>query len=131
MANGGFRWLSYVPPLNRQLRATLTAEAFSPSPIAPGYLKQLAANFAAPHTLTSFTSEGRDLDGTADLDPSTVNVPILIIHGDADHLVPLSVAEELHRRAEGSELQVIPQSGHMLPITHAVQVAEMIAAFAR
>jgi pimeloyl-ACP methyl ester carboxylesterase len=131
MVHGGFRWLSYVPPLNRRLRATLTAEAFSPAPIAPGYLQQLGANFAAPHTLTSFTSEGRDLDGAADLDPSSVDVPILIVQGEGDQLVPLSVAEELHRRAGGSQLQVIAKSGHMLPITHAAELAEMIAVFAR
>lgn len=130
MAGGGLRWLSYVPPLQRRVLVALTAEAFAPAPIAPGFLAQLAANFAQPHTLTTFTSEARDLDGTADLSPTAIKVPILIVQGDGDRLVPPSVAEELHRQAPGSELWVIPDGGHMLPIIHAAALADRIAAFA-
>lgn len=130
MAAGGLRWLAYVPPLGRRLQAMLTAEAFDPDPIAAGFLSQLAANFAQRHTLTTFTSEARDLDGTADLSPSTIKIPMLIIHGDSDQLVPLNVAEELHRQAAGSELWVVPRGSHMLLITHAAALADRIAAFA-
>ena len=42
----------------------MTGVAFSPEGITPGYLEQLAANFAAPHTLQTYRSEGGDLDGT-------------------------------------------------------------------
>jgi pimeloyl-ACP methyl ester carboxylesterase len=130
MMGGGFRWLARVPPLGRRVQAALAADAFDPDPIRPGFLTQLAANFAQPYTRTTFTSEGRDLDGTTDISPKAVKVPTLIIHGDGDRLVPLPIAEELHRLAENSELLVIPHASHMLPVTHAAVVADRIAAFA-
>jgi len=130
MAGPGLSWISRVPPLDRRLRAALTAVAFDPDPIADGYLNQLAANFGRPHTLTTFRSEGRDLGGAADLDPHPIDLPMLIVQGDHDRLVPPSVGEELHRRARHSELWVVSGGSHMLPITHAAVLAEKITAFA-
>lgn len=131
MAAVGLPWVSYVPPLGKRLRAVLTAEAFAPGPIADGYMDLLDANFARPHTLWTFRHEGRDLGGDADLDPQQIALPILIIQGDGDRLVPPYVAEELHRRAPGSELWMIDGGSHMLLVTHAEALAERIATFAR
>ena len=130
MAGPGLSWLARVPPLSRRLRAALTAAAFAPDPIAAGYLTQLDANFGRPHTLDTFRSEGRDLGGEVDLDPSPIELPMLIVQGDQDRLVPLRVGEELHRRARHAELWVVPRGSHMLPITHAAALAERISAFA-
>lgn len=130
MVTFGLPWLARVPPLDRRVRAALTAAAFAPEPIADGYLALADANFARPHTLETFTSEGRDLGGEADLDPGAIDLPILIVHGEGDRLVPLAVAEGLHRRAPRSELWVVPAGGHALPITHARELAERIVAFA-
>jgi pimeloyl-ACP methyl ester carboxylesterase len=132
MAGPGFAWLGLVPPLSKRVRSVLTAEAFDPDQVSPHYLSQLNANFARPYTLWTFRHEGRDLDGkTADLDPKNVELPMLIVQGDGDRLVPSLVAEELHRRAPGSQLWMIEGAGHMLPITHPETLAERIAAFAR
>ncbi len=124
-------WLSRVPPLSKRLRAMVTARAFHPGPISDGYLALLDANFARPYTAWTFRYEGRDLGGKANLDPKQIELPILIIQGDGDRLVPPSVAEELHRRAPGSELWMIEGGSHMLQITHAEALADRIAAFAR
>ncbi len=102
--------------------------AFPPSPDA--YRVQLDANFARPHTRTSFRSEGRDLGYGADLDPAVLERPILVIQGDDDKLVPLFVAEELHARASGSQLLRVENAGHMLPITHPDWLADAIHTFA-
>jgi len=120
-----------VPPLSKRLRVALTEDAFHPQPITKGYLDQLAANFARPHTLYTFRHEGRDIGVKANLDPSAIAVPMLIIQGNEDRLVPALVAEELHRRNGGSELWMIDHAGHMLPVTHASELADRIAAFAR
>jgi pimeloyl-ACP methyl ester carboxylesterase len=127
----GLTWVSHVPPLAQRLRLALVATAFAPGPVTPGYPEVLDANFAGPHTRDTFRSEGRDLDGRADLDPGPVDLPMLIIHGDGDLLVPLSVGEELHRRARRSTLWVVPRGSHMLPITHAAALAERMAGFTR
>jgi pimeloyl-ACP methyl ester carboxylesterase len=49
--------------------------------------------------------------GTPD-DLSTFTQPTLIANGDNDRMVPSTLSEDLHRRIEGSELIIYPDSGH-------------------
>jgi 3-oxoadipate enol-lactonase len=42
-----------------------------------------------------------------------LNVPLLIVHGDSDELIPLVRAQEDSKEAKFSNLVVIPKSGHM------------------
>lgn len=131
MMGPGLAWLGRVPPLSKLVRTQLTEDAFHPQPITKGYLEQLAANFARPNTLYTFRHEGRDIGVNVNLDPSAISVPILIIQGHEDLLVPALVADELHRRNGGSELWMIDNAGHMLPVTHPAELADRIAAFVR
>jgi pimeloyl-ACP methyl ester carboxylesterase len=43
-----------------------------------------------------------------------IDVPTLLLHGDADQRSPMKVAEDLHARIPGSALVVIPGVGHMV-----------------
>ncbi|HME72008.1 MAG TPA: alpha/beta hydrolase [Myxococcota bacterium] len=129
LAGPGLSWISSVPPLWRRFHTATSRVAFSPDPVPNWYLTQLEANFARPHTLDTFRSEGRDLGGEADLDPNPIEVPMLVIQGDEDRLIPRAIGEEIHTRAPQSTLQVIPHAGHMLPITHAALLADAIANF--
>jgi pimeloyl-ACP methyl ester carboxylesterase len=104
--------------------------AFAPEPVFEDAQVLMAANHARPHTLETLTSEGRDLGGEADLDPGAIEIPIFVVHGDGDRLVPLSEAEGLHRRSRRGELWVAPGAGHALPVTRAAELAERIVAFA-
>lgn len=49
--------------------------------------------------------------GTPD-DLSTITQPTLIANGDHDRMVPSVLSENLHRRINGSELIIYPDSGH-------------------
>jgi pimeloyl-ACP methyl ester carboxylesterase len=49
--------------------------------------------------------------GTPD-DLSRITQPTLIANGDNDRMVPSTLSEDLHRRIEGSELIIYPDSGH-------------------
>jgi pimeloyl-ACP methyl ester carboxylesterase len=49
--------------------------------------------------------------GTPD-DLSKITQPTLIANGDNDRMVPSILSEDLHRRIEGSELIIYPDSGH-------------------
>ncbi|MBV9454341.1 MAG: alpha/beta fold hydrolase [Rubrobacter sp.] len=42
-----------------------------------------------------------------------IKVPVLIIHGENDGLVPVAWAHRAHERIAGSELRVLPDCGHM------------------
>jgi non-heme chloroperoxidase len=125
-----YSWVSSVPPLSNRLSEFLQGNAFDPDPVPDWYALQTQANFGRPHTRDAFRSEGRDLGGQADLDPSAIDLPILIIHGSEDKLAPAFVAETNHLRAPHSQLRMIPRGGHMLPITHAPLVADAIRDFA-
>lgn len=123
-------WISVVPPLSDRFRHFYIGLAFEPEPVPPEFLTLAAANFGAPDTLATFRTEGRDLDGTADLDPSAIALPILVVQGDGDQLVPPEVGETLHRLAPRSELWLVPGGGHMLAVTRPDALAERIDAFA-
>jgi pimeloyl-ACP methyl ester carboxylesterase len=45
-------------------------------------------------------------------DLSKLTQPTLIANGDNDRMVPSTLSEDLHRRIEGSELIIYPDSGH-------------------
>src|SRR5437870_3153377 len=49
--------------------------------------------------------------GTPD-DLSKITQPTLVANGDNDRMVPSILSEDLHRRIEGSELIIYPDSGH-------------------
>jgi pimeloyl-ACP methyl ester carboxylesterase len=49
--------------------------------------------------------------GTPD-DLSRITQPTLVANGDNDRMVPSTLSEDLHRRIEGSELIIYPDSGH-------------------
>src|SRR6266511_2781681 len=49
--------------------------------------------------------------GTPD-DLSKLTQPTLIANGDNDRMVPSTLSEDLHRRIQGSELIIYPDSGH-------------------
>jgi pimeloyl-ACP methyl ester carboxylesterase len=47
-----------------------------------------------------------------------ITVPTMVIHGDADAAIPLSLAEVLARGIPGAELVVVPGAGHAANLTH-------------
>jgi pimeloyl-ACP methyl ester carboxylesterase len=120
------RWLHAVPPLARGAQAQASRQAFSEGPEPDWWRPNLAANFARPHTPTSWRSEGAALMDAPLPEPSRLALPILVLHGDDDRLVPVAVAHELARLAPGARLVVVAGGSHMLPITHPDLVADEV-----
>jgi fermentation-respiration switch protein FrsA (DUF1100 family) len=63
-----------------------------------------------------------EADGFCNLDKiAQITRPILIIHGQYDHLIPLEQAEKLHAAAgaRSKELQVVPGADHNTVISQA------------
>ena len=44
---------------------------------------------------------------------SEINVPVLIIHGADDQLIPVAEAEAMHQAISNSELVIVPDAGHL------------------
>lgn len=125
-------WLAAVPPVGRSVQKLLSEQAFSEGPQPAWWLPLVAANFGSPHTRHTYQQENtRVAEGDMPIDPLTVGVPILLIHGDDDRMVPLAVARWIESHARRAELVVVEGGSHMLPITHADLLADRIAGFIR
>lgn len=96
--------------------SALTAESRG---AAAGRMRLIAAGDGA-----LFQDSGRILrpDGLEGLD-----LPVLIIRGDRSPAVVATVAEALAARMPDVGIATIPGAGHMSPVTHAAQVADLIA----
>jgi non-heme chloroperoxidase len=59
-----------------------------------------------------------------------VDVPALLVHGDADRILPLAAtARPLHERLRTSRLVVLDGAPHGFPLTHAERVNRELLAF--
>lgn len=63
-------------------------------------------------------------------DLATIKVPTLVVHGDADRIVPLAVSgQRTHELVKGSRLVVLKDAPHGLNWTHAGQLNRELLAF--
>ncbi len=83
-----------------------------------------------PGTLESMKQEMHQLN-PASLEVSDIRVPVLILHGDADKMVPYEVGEKLVDRILGARLGTFEGAGHMLPLANTKPVALAIKRFTR
>ena len=60
-----------------------------------------------------------------------VDVPTLLLYGDADVRSPLAIAEELHAQIPGSRLIVLPGSGHVVSLEAPEPFNDEVRAFLR
>lgn len=85
-----------------------------------GYRREFS-NAAAWITESSWT--GEDLSDRL----VAIDVPSLLIWGDADPISPPSVGQRLHRLLPRSHLRIIRGGGHDVAQTHAKEVAALVA----
>jgi pimeloyl-ACP methyl ester carboxylesterase len=64
---------------------------------------------------------------------ATINVPTLVLHGEADARSPLANAEAMHAAIATSQLTVLPELGHACvvedPAACAAAIREFVATF--
>lgn len=82
----------------------------------PGFVRQMAAIIA---------------DGDRREMLRTIKVPTLVIHGDADPLVPPAGGEDTARNISGARLMTIAGMGHDLPLALVDTLADAIAGHAK
>jgi pimeloyl-ACP methyl ester carboxylesterase len=130
------RWRQMVPSTGIALMKLSSEAAFSGQPQPDWWHTGLRANFARWETLDAYRSEmagigvGPDEDPDA-FAPESIAVPTLILHGDDDRLAPVAIGRYLDGVIPDSELHEYPGGSHMIPITHADDIADRITRFAR
>lgn len=73
----------------------------------------------ANHSMTSIISILRELRA-ADMSDQLerLTLPVLYLHSDSSPFISVSVAQDMHSKTRGSELQIFAHSKHGLPFTH-------------
>jgi pimeloyl-ACP methyl ester carboxylesterase len=61
----------------------------------------------------------------------TLKMPLLIVWGEKDELLPIDQAQTMHRLAPQSDLEVIAGCGHLAPVECAAEVGPKVVAFVR
>ncbi len=125
------RWRLAVPSTGVALMKFSSDLAFSGGEQPAWWLEGLRGNFARRETLTAYMSEmgGVGADPAAKFEPETIRLPTLILHGDDDQLAPVAIGRYLHSLIPNSRLIEIPGGSHMLPVTHANELAVYVASF--
>jgi pimeloyl-ACP methyl ester carboxylesterase len=67
-------------------------------------------------------------DATDSLLPQ-LKMPVLIVWGDADHIIPVEQGETMHRLVPQSELVVVPGCGHLAPVQCSSQIGPKVVEF--
>jgi pimeloyl-ACP methyl ester carboxylesterase len=58
-----------------------------------------------------------------------ISAPVLVVHGDADRVVPLSNGLLLARRIRDAELDVVPGCGHIVPLERPEEFNRLVEGF--
>jgi pimeloyl-ACP methyl ester carboxylesterase len=63
--------------------------------------------------------------------PEAIGVPVLIMHGAEDKMVPCAHGEWLAARCRTAELRIVPDAGHITVLDSAPQALTWLAATSR
>jgi len=136
--NGSLLGGIVVPPLIAAWAPAATIEAavegvFGPDPVPEGYAANAGAELVVrPRSLRSNARQVNSLrPQIVDLAPAyaTLDLPVEILHGDADETVPLTIhSGPLSDLIPGASLTVLPGVGHM---PHHARTDALIAAIGR
>ncbi|HPU16400.1 MAG TPA: alpha/beta hydrolase [Polymorphobacter sp.] len=90
---------------------------------------RVKADFERSFAPTGFARHMAAVIATGDRRAKLANVtaPTLVIHGDADPLVPVEGGHDTAANIKGAELLIIPGMGHDLPVQLVEQIADAIA----
>lgn len=105
---------------------------FAPAPVPEGYARTIGASLALRRR--ALVLNARQVNGlrpqlvAMEPDYPQLGLPLELLHGTADTIVPLSIhSEPLARRVPGAHLTTIPGAGHMPHHSHTDLVLAAIA----
>lgn len=58
-----------------------------------------------------------------------INCPTLIIHGGHDHIFPITSADYLHQKIKHSQLVILPNANHIIPLNNKKELSQQIDKF--
>jgi pimeloyl-ACP methyl ester carboxylesterase len=100
-------------------------------PKAPGFVAQDILRISKKRAWViqrALDSMRTGQDATDNILPQ-LKMPVLIVWGDKDLIIPLSQGETMHRLVPQSELEVIPGCGHLAPVQCSAQIGPKVVEF--
>lgn len=90
-----------------------------------------AAAETPPDPAWAALADGLTLLADTDLRPTLAQIeqPCLLIHGEHDALMPVTAARAMARALPDARLEILPGSGHALPLSRSADCARLIAEF--
>jgi pimeloyl-ACP methyl ester carboxylesterase len=113
------------------LSSTTVRRRLSGAGLSDGYLRDSGRALLRRDTQRAFVAEQRFLvRDLPTLEPrlSEIRIPMRILTGAADRIVPPAAPRVLARQIPGAELIVLPGAGHLLPQLRARELAQTIMA---
>jgi pimeloyl-ACP methyl ester carboxylesterase len=103
-----------------------------PAPHVPEFVQRAIFRFVKIHAWVVRRNMDSMLTGADLLTPQDLHqlrMPTLIVWGKEDHLIPLSVGEQMHRDVPQSELEIFDGCGHLAPGQCAAKVGPVVRGF--
>lgn len=128
----GFDPALFEPDTPAKLQALDNLLMAGPAPHVPGFIQRAVFRFVKKHgwvvrrNMDSLLT-GADLLTAQDL--SQLKMPMLIVWGKEDHLIPLAVGEQIHKDVPQSELEIFDGCGHLAAGQCAAKVAPVVKGF--
>jgi pimeloyl-ACP methyl ester carboxylesterase len=103
----------------------------TPPPAVPGFIQHAIFRYVDQHGWVVRRNMESMLTGKALLDQKlgALKMPMLIIWGQQDHLLPVSMGEQIHRDVPQSELEIFVGCGHLGPEQCAGRMAPVVNGF--
>ena len=100
-------------------------------PHIPGFVARDILRFSHQHAWVIHRALDRMLKGEDTTDDllATFRMPVLLVWGEVDQIIPLSQGKTMHRLIPQSQLDVIPNCGHLAPNECAEQIAPAVVRF--
>ena len=111
----------FTPLLSAWLVRTDITRAFAPSPVPKKYLRHALAEWTSPKKVKWYSVDdallNESLPKFADR-YAEIRVPLAIVAGDSDQIVPAAQnAERLSQALPHAHFNLLPQTGHQIPVT--------------
>jgi pimeloyl-ACP methyl ester carboxylesterase len=103
----------------------------APPPPVPGFIQHAIFRYVAHHGWVVRRNMDSMLTGQALLDHKlgALKMPMLIVWGQQDHLLPVSMGEQIHQDVPQSELEVFVGCGHLAAEQCAGRIAPVVNGF--
>ena len=103
-----------------------------PAPHVPAFIQRAIFRFVGKHAWVVRRNMNSMLTGASLLDNpqlGALRMPMLIVWGKQDHLIPVAVGEQIHHAVPQSELEIFDGCGHLAPGQCAAQVGPVLKGF--